>query len=458
MVQAVAGAGKSTLLKFCAEKIPSRAMALAFNKEAAASLSSKLGSTATVVRTIHSHGFASLKKHFFCSVDQDKYDGVARNLIADADPERKLKISAKAVLRVFDLLRLGLYPMTELSWTQVVVEHEIEVSAPAPIGIAICQKLAEYGKLKRTSVDFVDMIWLLIALDLPAEKYSWVLVDECQDVSRAHAELIRRSILPGGRALFVGDPQQAIYAFAGADEDSWEYIRSTYNATIFPLSVCYRCGSRILQDARRYCPQIEPAPNAPEGIVRTIETYELYTEVKEGDMILCRFTAPLIRLCYSLIAKKIQATVRGRSIGKGLTSLILKLVETSDSVDLLQVRLHEHFNSARAKALAVPQERLRELAQAQLDDKESCFDAIFRGGKFATAGDVVASIEEIFSDHRSSVQLSTIHRVKGLENPRVFLLETDANPENVVGQDRNLRYVAVTRAMSELVYVAADKR
>jgi hypothetical protein len=54
-----------------------------------------------------------------------------------------------------------------------------------------------------------------------------------------------------------------------------------------------------------------------------------------------------------------------------------------------------------------------------------------------------------------AIKISTIHRAKGLENERVFILEYNKLPikrilewENI--QERNLHYVAVTRAVEEL--------
>jgi len=65
----------------------------------------------------------------------------------------------------------------------------------------------------------------------------------------------------------------------------------------------------------------------------------------------------------------------------------------------------------------------------------------------------------IFSDDTRGIVLSTIHKSKGLENDRVFFLLPELLPSRFatmdwqLEQEENLRYVAITRAKKELVYV-----
>jgi superfamily I DNA/RNA helicase len=59
--------------------------------------------------------------------------------------------------------------------------------------------------------------------------------------------------------------------------------------------------------------------------------------------------------------------------------------------------------------------------------------------------------------------LSSIHRAKGLEAKRVFILRSDLLPHPMAksewakGQEKNLSYVAKTRAIETLVYVDGVK-
>jgi superfamily I DNA/RNA helicase len=77
--------------------------------------------------------------------------------------------------------------------------------------------------------------------------------------------------------------------------------------------------------------------------------------------------------------------------------------------------------------------------------------------------EIVAKIESVFVDDANvqGIKLSSIHKAKGLEAHRVFLIEPPgatvphpmAKTDWQKKQEWNLRYVAITRAIGELVYV-----
>jgi len=64
----------------------------------------------------------------------------------------------------------------------------------------------------------------------------------------------------------------------------------------------------------------------------------------------------------------------------------------------------------------------------------------------------------IFTDDIQGVVLSTIHKVKGLESDKVFIIRPDLMPmPHAKGgwqlrEEKNLEYVAITRARLELIY------
>lgn len=68
-------------------------------------------------------------------------------------------------------------------------------------------------------------------------------------------------------------------------------------------------------------------------------------------------------------------------------------------------------------------------------------------------------IASIFSDDKAAVTLSSVHRAKGLESDRVFVLRPDLMPHKMatqpwqIVQERNLMYVCYTRSKSELYFV-----
>lgn len=76
-----------------------------------------------------------------------------------------------------------------------------------------------------------------------------------------------------------------------------------------------------------------------------------------------------------------------------------------------------------------------------------------------TVKDLRNLISNIFSDEVKGILLSTIHKAKGLENDKIFFLSPELIPSKYATQpwqyeqEQNLKYVAITRAKSSLVYV-----
>ena len=71
--------------------------------------------------------------------------------------------------------------------------------------------------------------------------------------------------------------------------------------------------------------------------------------------------------------------------------------------------------------------------------------------------DLKVKIKTIFTDEIEGICLSTVHKIKGLEANRVFIVRPDLLPlPNVRSwqaiQEKNLEYVAITRAKLELIY------
>ena len=145
--------------------------------------------------------------------------------------------------------------------------------------------------------------------------YRWVLVDEFQDVSPAQYAMLR-SIMPkaDSNLFIIGDPDQAIYGFRGADRRALARFQSDYpDARHYRLPRSYRCTDRILQTSRSVL-HLSGRPDPPslkglhegvkcrlsscrsdraeaEFVARTIETliggvrfYSIDSAVSEGEV------------------------------------------------------------------------------------------------------------------------------------------------------------------------------
>ncbi|MBW3549840.1 MAG: UvrD-helicase domain-containing protein [Proteobacteria bacterium] len=108
------------------------------------------------------------------------------------------------------------------------------------------------------AVDFDDLIRLPVQLletdpDLALawrERIGYLLVDECQDTNDAQYRLLKALAGPGGRFTCVGDDDQSIYAWRGANPDNLLELGRDYPALrIVKLEQNYRCSNRVLRAA-----------------------------------------------------------------------------------------------------------------------------------------------------------------------------------------------------------------
>jgi uncharacterized protein (TIGR00375 family) len=119
--------------------------------------------------------------------------------------------------------------------------------------------LKKYNRILRQSnaFDFDDLVSFPAQIfnehpDILSEyqrRIEWILVDEYQDINHAQYTMIRM-LMPGSSSnLFViGDPDQAIYGFRGADVKYIKMFSDDYkNAAVFRLRKSYRCSGSILK-------------------------------------------------------------------------------------------------------------------------------------------------------------------------------------------------------------------
>jgi ATP-dependent DNA helicase Rep len=122
---------------------------------------------------------------------------------------------------------------------------------------------ALYGRyqarlLAFNAVDFDDLIRLPLQLlegdaDLAAgwrERIRHLLVDECQDTNAAQYRLLKQLAGARGNLTCVGDDDQSIYAWRGAQPENLDELARDYpNLKVIKLEQNYRCSGRILRCA-----------------------------------------------------------------------------------------------------------------------------------------------------------------------------------------------------------------
>jgi DNA helicase-2/ATP-dependent DNA helicase PcrA len=104
--------------------------------------------------------------------------------------------------------------------------------------------------------------WLRRAL---LAKYPILIVDEYQDLGRAlHGMVMGLCFSTGMRLFAVGDVDQSIYGFTGANPELLKHLSERKDVEIVRLRLNYRCGSRIVT-ASSYALGEERDYAAPDG-------------------------------------------------------------------------------------------------------------------------------------------------------------------------------------------------
>ena len=451
-IEATAGSGKTSTILLSLKLIPKfkRTIFLSFSNTIVDELKSRVPSHVKAA-TLHSLGFNFITTYYpGIRVDPNKY--LKFSLDHYMAKNKEVFKKAYQIQDIANYIRMTLTKMDmdevekmcdryDLDFTEETIEKSIQFI-----------RNDDYPR----TVDFADMIFYpAVKEDIIQDTFHTVFLDECQDLNNAQIMFAKNLLKENGRLISVGDSDQAIYSFSGADINSFKTLKSIPNTIELPLSISYRCARAIVDEARKISTKIMPAPNAKEGIVRWGE----WDEIDEGDMVLCRNNAPLIDLYFNLIESGIKAKIIGKEIEEGIVKLAEQCMAPIKDrfINNMLDKLDEVVQSLIQKGVHSPQKHLR---YANLSDKIDLLEIICN--KVNSTAEIIPTIKSIFVEETEGVKLMTIHKSKGLENKRVFVMKHYKNKKLIpsqfatqkwqLDQEKNLEFVSITRAMDELVY------
>jgi DNA helicase II / ATP-dependent DNA helicase PcrA len=384
-----------------------------------------------------------------------------------------------------------------------------------------------YRKLLRAAdlVDVDELITLPLALlrsdpELAARyrvRWPWVFVDEYQDVDRDQYDLLRLLTRPDGNLCVIGDPDQAIYSFRGADVGFFlRFAEDFTDARMVRLTRNYRSTPPIIAAAMQ---AIAPATLVRD---RRLEPVRVHPEAP----LLGRYPAESTSDEAQFVARTVDELVGGvshRSLDAGRVSgtgqwafsdiavLYRTDAQSRPVVDALsragipvQKRSHNRLRDrsgvaeiARELRLAGPggdlPTRVKRAGQAladrydapTLDPDEAvqvrpadlwaavellmplaarCEDDLPRLLAALAAGTEVDALDP----RAEAVTLLTLHAAKGLEFPVVFLVGVEDGllpfsfpgkkpSDEELAEERRLFFVGLTRAQDRLYLSHARK-
>lgn len=518
---ASAGSGKTTTAIEAATREACRGKRvkfLAFNKNIDEELGLRLPKGIDH-STFHSAGLAALSAStggspFSSKKSRPKIDGQkVRYILKDQLKSSAFALYASPVAKLVSYAKSAgigteLLSDTYNNWHDLVSHFDLQMEEGIEVERVIRYAMAALteSNARRDVLDFDDMLYLPLLLGVAFPSYDLLFIDEAQDTNAVQRALLRRMLnyenttssnqavdfysrkesssrsLLGtsesrvpeqissssgsriqSRLVAVGDPNQAIYGFRGADADAMTRMKEEFDMTELPLSVSYRCSKAVVREAMKWESGglIKAHDTAPEGEVAPRDHYdkELFQPTSAG---LCRNTTPLIAFAFALIERGIGVHVLGRDIGQGLVSTIRACKATS--LDELEMTLIRRRNS-EAKTC---RRNGNEQDASAVEDKYDCLNVFVQQAKqklHAGIQWIEETITQLFDEKRRGLlTLSTIHKAKGLEWPTVFLLDAATLMPSKWAtlpwqkrQEKNLRYVATTRTMENLYFITSNR-
>lgn len=350
---------------------------------------------------------------------------------------------------------------------------EFADDAPAPGDIFTSYQAALE---RRKAVDFDDLISIPIELlergDRASHykgKFQHVIVDEYQDINPAQYRLLRLLVGGANNLCAVGDSDQAIYAFRGADLGNFlNFERDFPGARRIALTTNYRSSGAIVRASdsviRRNKARIEKTLSAAREGGERLTSASLPDERAEAETIIREIEARMGGTSHDQMRRNAAA----RDFGDGSyrfsdfaviyrTNAQAKALEEVFTASGIPYQVIGRAGGLQARELEATTSFLRSLIRR--GEREMQSPDAGPEAKLLTPAD-------FFDPRADAVALMTMHMAKGLEFRVVFLAgcEDGLTPCTLmkdgtdVEEERRLFYVGMTRARDELFLLSARSR
>jgi len=502
MILAGPGSGKTRTLTFRVAHLvkecgtdPASLLAVTFTRRAAGEMRARLAqlipdaAARVSVHTFHSLGLAILR-------DDPGAAGLALGFRLATEAERKALLA--------DALAV---PERKAERLLRAISKAKRTAADRPADIAAALRTYRRALTDDNAVDFDDLVALPVATlaanqKLAArwrERFRFISIDEFQDVDEQQYRLMQLLAPPGGNLCVIGDPNQAIYGFRGADAACFTRFAGDYpGAAVVNLRRNYRSTGTIVTASA----QVIAAPEDALALVRDmrdrITIHAAVSERAEAEFVVAtierliggssffaidsgRVTGPAeAALGFADIAVLCRTDAQTEPLAEALAragipfktasqrrlaedpAVIALLEEVAPDEEPFTVALEvaaarlRHRKGADPAAIVAALSRLTALAQTCNGNRTRLADAV----SLATDAD--------FLDPRADrVSLLTLHAAKGLEFAVVFIVGLEdgilpltwgARDEAAMAEERRLFYVGMTRAKDRLILSRAKQR
>lgn len=290
LVLAGPGSGKTTVITHRTKQLiesyhvePEHILVITFTRAAALEMKERFMNlmdgkrTAVTFGTFHSVFFRILKYAYHYRAENIAREEERQNFIREIIQNLHLEIEDENEF-VNDILS----EISVIKNDRIALEHYYPKNCSEQIFKAIYEQY-EWRMQKENRIDFDDMLLLtyellaarLDILKLWQEKYSFILIDEFQDINKVQYDIIRMLAAPRNNLFIVGDDDQSIYRFRGARPEIMLGFEKDYpDARRILLNINYRCsksivsaaGQLIMNNKTRFQKQIQAFQSAGPSI------------------------------------------------------------------------------------------------------------------------------------------------------------------------------------------------
>ena len=444
-LQAGAGTGKTTTLALLAHATRRRGRYLAFNRPVAQAAGARFPNTVQC-RTAHALAYGAVGHRYTRRLNAPRrpawQTGQALGItkaIRIGDCEVTPKALSNATLRTVsrfchtaDEAITGHHvpPLRGLEHTDLHAQLAAHIVPFAHKAWADLQH-PDDGAV-RFEHDHYLKIW---ALTRPRIQTDFLLLDEAQDTNPV-VEQVFLSQRDHAQLVMVGDSAQAIYHWRGAKD-----IMTGFDGTQLTLSQSFRFGPLLAAEANRWL-HLADAP------LRLTGTPAVPTELgplTRPDTVLCRTNVGAMAHVMDLMTAGCRVALVGG--GESLRALALAARDLKDG-----------RRTTHPELILFPS--WGELQDYAAHDLQPLVDLVDTHGTDA----ILAAVARLVPEQHAQVTVSTAHKAKGREWPRVKIADDFTPPQDTDQQDAEgravpgpiddadarLAYVAVTRARSRL--------
>ena len=482
LVIAGAGSGKTKVLttriaNLIESGVPSyQILAITFTNKAAKEMRDRLETLAkdnkAFVGTFHSFGLRVIRENVnalgmtsnFTILDSDDVTSLVKKILKEKGYDTK-EVSPSYIKNRISFIK-----------NEMLTDAEVEKFFQSEIEKIAYEIYKEYNiKLKKNnSVDFDDLLRIPVLLfqnhpdilEFYQNKYQYILIDEYQDTNEVQYKLVKLLSKKYQNLFVVGDPDQSIYQFRGANyKNILNFERDYPNTVVIPLEDNYRSTKMILDAANSVIKNNKERKEKNlrshhgDGVktkfmVGYDEKHEISLVIEEIKKLLEQgYKKRNIAIFYRTNAQSrvieeqfLKANIPYKVVG---SYYFYSRKEIKDLICYLRLILNQNDDISLRRVINVPKRGIgptsvNKLEQKSIEENKSMFDAI-TSGKELEFKNLILNIKKESESLSLTELVDCVLEKSGMKKE----LETDPSLESELRLDNLMEFKSITATYEE---------